>query len=177
MHRDDDEWLAVRCQLGERDAFDTLIRRWHPPLSSFVRRMVGSDHVADDIVQDAWLRIVRGFPRLRDPERLRAWMFGIARRSVMDALREKYASPATVVVEDISDVALTPDDGLEDDLRAMEDALGGLPLVEREILTLFYLKELTIGEIADVLGIPAGTVKSRLFRARALLRDRMKGTR
>ena len=176
MHREDDEWLAVRCQLGERDAFDALIRRWHSPLASFVRRMAVSEHVADDIVQDVWLRIVRGFPRLRDPARLRAWMFGIARRSVMDALREKYAAPATVVVDDLADIALPESDDLEEDLRAMDEALGRLPLVEREALTLFYLQELTIGEMADVLGIPAGTVKSRLFRARHLLRDRMKGT-
>ena len=144
MQRDDDEWLAVRCQLGERDAFDALIRRWHPPLASFVRRMAASEQAADDIVQDVWLRIVRGFPRLRDPARLRAWMFGIARRSLMDALREKYAAPATVVVEEIAEIALPEVDTREEDLRAMDDALGMLPIVEREALTLFYLQELTI---------------------------------
>ena len=176
MQRDDDEWLAVRCQLGERDAFDALIKRWHTPLAAYVQRMAVSDHAADDIVQDAWLRIVRGFPRLRDPTRLRAWMFGIARRAVMDALREKYSAPPTVVVEDVAEMAQPHGEDVEDDLRAMADALVELPLVEREALTLFYLKELTIGEMADVLGVPIGTVKSRLFRARNQLRDRMKGT-
>jgi RNA polymerase sigma-70 factor (ECF subfamily) len=62
-----------------------------------------------------------------------------------------------------------PDD-VEADLATVERELARLPVVEREVLTLFYLRELSLGEVADVLGVPAGTVKSRLFRARKLLR-------
>ena len=61
-----DEWLAVRCQLGEPAAFDALIERWHGPLWGFVRRVVGDDDAARDILQDIWVRVIRGFPRLRD---------------------------------------------------------------------------------------------------------------
>jgi RNA polymerase sigma-70 factor (ECF subfamily) len=55
-----DEWLVVRCQLGEREAFETLIRRWHGPIRGYARRLCGEDELADEIAQDTWLRVLRG---------------------------------------------------------------------------------------------------------------------
>jgi RNA polymerase sigma factor (sigma-70 family) len=166
----DDELLAVRCQLGEPAAFDDLIARWHGPLWGFVRRLTGEDDAAREILQDVWLRVLRGIPRLRDGSRLRAWLFGIARRAVMDRLRDQYArSPAADVDVDEIPTDMTADDF--DDQEALERALQRLPLVEREAVTLFYLQELSLNEIAEALKVPVGTVKSRLFRARRLLRE------
>jgi DNA-directed RNA polymerase specialized sigma24 family protein len=62
----EDEWLVVRCQLGERPAFDDLIRRWHEPLWKYIRRVAGQDETANDVAQDVWLRVLRGIGRLRD---------------------------------------------------------------------------------------------------------------
>lgn len=76
-----DELLVVRCQLGEPRAFDDLVASWHAPLWQYIRRMVGRDDEAQDLLQDVWLRIIRGIPRLRDGARLRGWLFGIARRA------------------------------------------------------------------------------------------------
>ena len=171
-----DELLAIRCQLGEPDAFDELIRRWHGPLWKYVRRLVGDEEAAEETLQDAWLRVLRGIGRLRDASRLRAWLFGIARRAVMDRLRERYATPPTDPVDEME--LAGPDDprqvdDLETDLARLHEELQRLPIVEREVLTLFYLQELTLGEVADVLDVPVGTVKSRLFRARRLLRHEM----
>ena len=95
----DDELLAIRCQLGEAAAFDDLIARWHGPLWSFVRRLVGEDDAAREIFQDVWVRVIRGIPRLRDGSKLRAWLFGIARRTLMDRLREEYARSPIVDVD------------------------------------------------------------------------------
>ena len=81
-----DELLAIRCQLGEPAAFEDLIARWHAPLWSFIRRLVGDDESARDIFQDVWVRVIRGIPQLRDGSKLRAWLFGITRRTVMDRL-------------------------------------------------------------------------------------------
>ena len=175
----EDEWLVVRCQLGERPAFDELIQRWAEPLWKYVRRLAGDDSAAEDLTQDVWLRVLRGIGRLRDGSRLRPWLFGIARRVLMDRLRAQYATPAVsdVDVVDIpaSDISVT----LADELATMEAELARLPVIEREVLTLFYLQELSLGEVAEVLGIPIGTVKSRLFRSRQLLRREIeaKGTR
>lgn len=98
----ENELLAVRCQLGEAAAFDELITRWHGPLWGFVRRLAGDDEAAREILQDVWVRVIRGIPRLRDGSKLRAWLFGIARRTVMDRLRDQYArSPPVDVLSDV----------------------------------------------------------------------------
>ena len=169
----DDELLAIRCQLGERDAFDALIARWHEPVWSYARRVTGSADAADDTVQDIWIRVMRGLPRLKDPAKLRAWIFGIARRALMDRLRSQYASPALsdVDVEDLS--ATEAGTELAEDLALMHERLAGLPVIERDVLALFYLQELSMAEMSDVLGVPVGTIKSRLHRARRLLQARM----
>jgi RNA polymerase sigma-70 factor (ECF subfamily) len=165
-----DELLVIRCQLGEPDAFDALIGRWQQPLWIYIRRMTGRDEDAQDVLQDVWLRAIRGIPRLRDGSRLRGWLFGITRRVLMDRLRRRYAIPTPGRL-DGEDVPSDPEPiDRESDLVALETALEAMPLGEREVLTLFYLKDLSLAELAETLSIPVGTVKSRLFRARQMLR-------
>lgn len=137
-----------------------------------MRRLSGEDDASREILQDVWLRVIRGIPRLRDGSKLRAWLFGIARRTLMDGLRDQYvrSSPLDVDVDEIPTESPVED---IDDLAALEHALERLPLVEREAVTLFYLQELSLNEIAEALKVPVGTVKSRLFRGRRLLRKHM----
>lgn len=177
-----DAWLAVRCQLGERDAFDLLIERWHGPLWTYARRLTGSDDAAHEVVQDAWLRILRGLPRLRDPARLRPWLFGITRRALMDRLRGLYAAPRPSDVDldslTAADAGVISGSGVDagSDEAGLQDGLAGLPVVEREVLTLFYLRELSLADVAELLDVPVGTVKSRLHRARRMLRQAITST-
>jgi RNA polymerase sigma-70 factor (ECF subfamily) len=168
--REEDELLAIRCQLGEPAAFDDLIDRWHLPLWKYVRRVTGDDDQAAEALQDTWLRVLRGFPRLREPSRIRAWLFGIARRVLMDRLRREYQRPPQEPLSTLEDAFVG--EQLEE-LPAFEPLLNEvaqLPVIEREVIVLFYMEDLTLAEIAEVLGVPDGTVKSRLFRARRLLR-------
>jgi len=167
------ELLAVRCQLGEREALEALVARWHIPLWKCARRLTGGEEAADDAVQDAWLRILRGLPRLREPARLRPWIFGIARRVLMDRLRAQYAALPLADV-DVADLAEPDEPGATtEDLDLLHGELASIPVLEREVLVLFYLDELSLAELADVLAIPIGTAKSRLFRARRSLRQRL----
>lgn len=170
----DDELLAIRCQLGERAAFDSLIDRWHAPLWKYVRRLAGHDETAADTLQEVWLRVLRAIPSLRDPSRLRPFLFGIARRTMMDRLREKYAEPEPAPVEMVADLT-SPETSHEllQELALMRDELSRMPLIEREVLVLFYLQELSLNQLAEVLAVPVGTVKSRLFRARQMLRRQL----
>ncbi len=166
-----DELLVVRCQLGERDAFRDLVRAWHEPVRTYVRRMVGPG-AADDVTQEVWLAVFRGLPRLRRPDRFTAWLFSIARRAVVNRLRDGYARPETVEpVEtpsaDASDAAI--------DRAELVAGLAGLPALEREILILYYLQDLSVQTCAEICAVPVGTVKSRLSRARRLLRDELTG--
>lgn len=170
-----DALLAVRCQLGERAAFDELIARWHEPLWRYLRRLTSSDDTARDLAQDTWIRVFRGIARLRDPAKLRSWLFGVARNVAMDQLRSQYSQMPLAGVDLDSIAAEAPDVNLEEEFATLEVGLERLPIVERETLTLFYLRELSLEEIAGLVEVPLGTVKSRLFRARQMLRRELKG--
>ena len=165
-----DEWLVLRCQLGEREAFDALIAQWHPLLWRYAVRVTGDADVAFDVVQDVWLRVWRGMTRLRDAARFRAWLFGIARRVLMDRLRARFAEPLMSPIETDEIEAPAAEEDRAEDLSLLHAELARLPLPERDVLVLFYLEELSLTDIAAIAAIPVGTVKSRLFRARRMLR-------
>ncbi|MCW4461699.1 RNA polymerase sigma factor [Sphingomonas sp. BT-65] len=164
-----DELIVIRCQLGDRRAFDALIARWAAPLAAYARRVTQDGEAAAELTQDIWLRTFRGIDRLRDPQRFRSWLFGVAHRAFADSLRRRYA--ALPLAEEDTDALLDETASDHENLDLVERGLARLPPVEREILTLFYLQELPIAEIAEALAIASGTVKSRLHRARHLLRD------
>ncbi len=157
--------IVIRCQLGERDAFRDLVETWQRPLAGFVSRMCDDPAAVDDIVQTIWLKVVRGLPRLRDPAGFPAWIFSIARRCAVD--RYRHHDP----IEPLDEV----EDAAFDDLDARLDAgeiagaVAGLPPAEREVVELHYLIDLSIADVARVVGVPEGTVKSRLSRARRML--------
>jgi RNA polymerase sigma factor (sigma-70 family) len=160
-----DELLVVRCQLGEREAFTELVRRWHPTIERYVRRMLGAPD--DDVVQEVWLAVVKGLPRLRRPDRFTPWLFTVARRAVMNRLRDAYAHPEP---ETVGDVAGRDEAEEVVNRETLAGALAALPAREREVLLLFHLEDLPLEACAQICAVPVGTVKSRLNRARMLLR-------
>lgn len=168
----DDARLVVRCQLGEREAFTELVGGWHVPLHRYLRGMTGSPDLADDLAQECWVAVLRGLPRLRHPERFPAWLFTIARRTVTDRLRAAYAAPPPAAW-DAEPEAPAADPGRDPVLDAAELRAGvdALPPREREVLVLYHLADQPVATCAEVLGVPEGTVKSRLHRGRRLLRD------
>ena len=166
-----DELLVIRCQLGDRAAFDALIARWGAPVAAYARRVAQDGDAASELTQDIWLRTFRGIGRLRDPRRFRSWLFGTAHRAFADSLRRRYTT-LPIVDEDGGEAVEAPERD-HADVDLLERGLARLPPVEREILTLFYLQELSIAEVADALVIAPGTVKSRLHRARRLLRHEL----
>lgn len=172
-----DTLLAIRCLLGEADAFEALARRWAIPLFRYLRGWARNTDEADELVQDVWLRVLRGLPTLREPYRFRQWLFGIAHRTAMDHLRRRQRLPQTREVEEADHIAMIDEREASADremiLRALEQALDQLSLTERQTLTLFYLEEIPITEIALIQNVPVGTVKSRLFRGRGQLRTLM----
>jgi RNA polymerase sigma-70 factor (ECF subfamily) len=166
-----DALLVVRCQLGEREAFAELVHAWHPAVERFVGRMLGGPD--DDVVQEIWLAVVKGLPRLRQPDRFTPWLFTLARRAVMNRLRDAYARPETEPIDGTNDEA--GDDEAEGvvNRETLGGALAALPAREREVLLLFYVEDLPLETCAQICAVPVGTVKSRLHRARALLRHEL----
>ncbi|MGH8052023.1 MAG: RNA polymerase sigma factor [Arenimonas sp.] len=168
-----DELLAIRCQLGERAAFDQLIRQWAPPLRKYVQRVTNNHDASDDIMQEIWISVVRGVAGLQDCSKLRSWLFSIAHRTLMDRLRGQYSISIDNNIE-LDEIVVENLEARRDEARQIvESGLSSLPLLEREVISLFYLQELSLVEIATALTVPIGTIKSRLFRARIMLRDQI----
>jgi RNA polymerase sigma factor (sigma-70 family) len=167
------ELLAIRCQLGEPAAFDELVERWHKPLWRYIRRISDRDDVADELLQETWLRVLRGIVQLRNPRDLTAWMFGIARRVLMDRLRDKYKQP--VSMEESFEAASFSSEEVNDgeDIEELLHEVNQLSWPQRELLTLYYLDGLSVDEISRVLNVATGTVKSRLYNARKTLKQRI----
>lgn len=169
------ELLVVRCQRGDGDAFRELVREWERPLHYYIRRLLGSNDVEWDVLQEVWLRVFRGIASLREPRTLPIWLYRIARRTAMRHLREKYSDPALdQTLSDLEGIEVEIDERLHltgDDAEQVHRALKQIPVVWREVLTLHFLEDMSVQEVAEVIGVPAGTVKSRLYHAKRALRD------
>ncbi|MCS5642132.1 MAG: RNA polymerase sigma factor [Dehalococcoidia bacterium] len=161
--------LVVRCQLGERAAWDELVYRWHQPMWRFIFSMLGDRQVAEDILQIVWLRVVQSLLRLREPVRFEAWLYRIARNVIADRMREQYRRP----FEEVFREAVCSDRPLEslDVTDSLHNALGKLHPIDRETVVLYYLEEKSLDEVAGICEAPSGTIKSRLHRARRQLRE------
>ena len=167
-----DELLVLRCQRGDVGAWDELVLRYNQRLFYYVRRLVEDHDHAAQVVQEIWLHVLRGLGALRRADRVAPWLYTIARRAVMSHFRERYAaseSPAEVPLDQLVDDG-PPETAQFESAELVHFGLSRIGWIEREVLTLFFLEDLSIAEIAHVLNIPPGTVKSRLSRARSELR-------
>ena len=175
-----DEWLVVRAQAGEDAAMRKLVARWHTRLYRHARRLVDRAEAAEDATQEAWLAIVRSVRRLDDPARFGPWAYAIVTNKCRDWVRRQQRGRArgfddanAGAVNDLRDERAVHDgssDERDDAVRAVRAAMRELPSTQRAALALHYLDGMNIAEIATALGIPAGTVKSRLHHAREKLR-------
>jgi len=169
-----DELLVMRCQEGGREAFELLVRRWQRRLWRYARRLTGSDDAAWDVVQETWMAILRQIRKLSDPAWFATWAYRIVRNKCADhcrrASRQRNLAAALTQRQRAND-----DPPREGPGHAVAAALRRLPPDRQELLTLKYGADLNIIEIAVVLGIPAGTVKSRLHHAREQLRRILEG--
>jgi RNA polymerase sigma-70 factor (ECF subfamily) len=172
-----DQVLVLRWRRdADRAALNELLGRWDRRLFYYIRRITDDEPDAWDVLQQTLLQIARKLATLRDPARLPAWLYGIARNAARANQRSRWALDRHVNGE--SDVALLGDDDAEpdapvarlDDAELVHLALAQLPATQREVLTLLFLQDLTIDEIAAVVGVPPGTVKSRVYYAKRAMR-------
>jgi RNA polymerase sigma-70 factor (ECF subfamily) len=166
-----DQLLVARCQRQDLAAWDELVRRWNPPLLYYLRRLIDNEHDATNVLQEVWLHAFRGMSALNDRARLAPWLYTIARRRALTHFRRDYARPEQTPepLDDINEPAVNETLQLEN-TEWVHFGLSRLALPDREVLTLYFLEDLTIDEIGQLLSIPAGTVKSRLFKARRELK-------
>jgi RNA polymerase sigma-70 factor (ECF subfamily) len=170
-----DEILVLRWRQGERAALDELLRRWERRLLFYVRRLVADEHDAWDVLQQAFVQIARRLHTLREPRTLPAWLYTVVRNAAFAHRRSAKALTAAAGLEaDVDPAELAgPDEAGEftaEDVEAVHAALGQLSMPHREALTLLFLQDLSVEEIAQVIGVSAGTVKSRVHYAKRALR-------
>lgn len=170
-----DEYLVVLSQAGSREALRQLVERWSPRLVRYAARTLGSPEGVDDVVQETWSAALRGLPRLGDPARFPAWIYALATRRCADAIRARRRSRRLadgLQAERAVNGQAMAGEGLGLDLAA---ALRRLPPGQRMAVSLHYGEDLAVEEVAAVLGVPPGTVKSRLHAARAALKLLLEG--
>jgi RNA polymerase sigma factor (sigma-70 family) len=161
--------LVTRCQRGDAEAFAGIVQMWERPLFYYLRRLAATEADAWDLLQETWLRVHRAMHALRDPRALPAFLYATARNVALTRLRLRIADEP---LPDAGHEAAALDCAFIafDDAEQVHHALDRLPLPQREALTLYFLEDLSIDEIAQVLDIPAGTVKSRLHYGKQAIR-------
>ncbi len=152
------------------EPFDVLLARYGPRVYGFVRRLVGPEQ-ADDAAQEAWVAIYRALPGYRGEAQLSTWMLTIAARCCRRQRRSRLTLADEHQAEDLADSTATPAQAaLSRELgEVVREAIDRLPAGQREAVHLRCIEELSYDDIARVLGIPIGTVRSRLHHGTARL--------
>ena len=170
---DTDEKLVAKSLSGSDKAFRTLVERYQPLVYSVVRGVLGDRDSAEDVVQEAFIKVFRGLHSYRGDARLSTWIYRIARNEAVNAGRR--SEPPTTPVEDV--VLETPaGEGPDEAYRKkairenLEQSLARLEDNYRLVLELRYMGEMSYAEIGEVMELPIGTVKTYIHRAKVELK-------
>jgi len=169
------ELLVLRCRQGRKEALEEMVRTWERPLFYYIRRLIDDEDEALHVLQQTWVCVLQGLRTLREPRKLPAWLYGIARKTALSHLRARYSERSLFREEQATRDSEDGDVHLSvDRVEEIHYGLSRISLVQREVLTLFFLQDLSLEEIASVLEIPLGTVKSRLHHAKRALKAVLK---
>lgn len=169
------EWLALRCQTGESEAFADLIAVMERPLLYYAASLTGNPDTALDVLQEVWLKVIRGIRKLKDPGSLKPWLYTITHGVAVDRIRRDYKRDKAeqAQLDGALDVEEPSFDG--EDAAAIHHALSRLGVKHREVLVLHFLQDLSIQQIAQVIACSQGTVKSRLHYAKRQMKLILEG--
>lgn len=158
---------------ADRLRFSQLVLAHRGKLLGYLRGLGAAPDLAEDCLQEALVRAYRALPELASWSRGRAWLFGIARHVFLDELRRRKVRSRPLPPDGAAPVARDPEESLaaSDRTHAVRRAVARLEPPQPELIELHYRAGLTMTEIGEVTGLPTGTVKTHLFRARARLRE------
>ena len=173
------EWLVLEAQRGSERAFRDLHDLWQADLRRMALVRLERADAADDVLTEVWLAIARGLARLDDPACFPRWAFQIVQRRAADWVRRRVVErrredAAAAEADLLAPPPMTPAEP-GDEVFALREAINRLPADQQELLHLHYGLERSLQEIADVLYLPVGTIKSRLFSIREQLKQQLKG--
>jgi len=165
-----DAWIACRCQLGEPEGFELLVADMERPLFYYIVKLLGNEDAALDVLQEVWVKVFRTIHALRAPEALRAWLYRVARGTALNRVRDDSTRAHAEGALDEAEGAWPADPGPSPEaVLDVHAALDRLDRRHREVLILLFREGLTIDEIARIVGVPPGTVKSRIHHAKRAL--------
>ena len=173
--------LVTRAVAGREDGFEELVRRYQRPIAAYVYRMVGDYEAALDVTQEVFIKVYNSLRRYRSEFKFSTWIYRIAHNSAVDHLR-RYSTRGQSLTNEfdgeqydlpIESRRLSPEQESERAERRaeIEQVVRQLPTAYRELVLLRHSHDLSYDEIAEITGLPLGTVKNRLFRAREVMRQ------
>lgn len=175
-----DEELVARSIGGDADSFNELVLRWERPIYALAYRTIGREEDARDVCQETFLRAFRALPGFRGQAKFSSWLYRIALNLCRDFVRRERRSPVVQAPEelDLAELAAArgPSESIEalvarrDLSRTVEQAMALLPEEQRTAIVLKEYHGLTFQEIADLVGCPLSTVKTRLYQGLSVLR-------
>lgn len=170
------ECLVLRCQIGDHAAFEEVFRCFQPRIEYYIRRLRRRDQGVEDLLQDIWLKVIRGIPSLKHPRAFVSWLYRVARNELYGQGRQQKATVA--LPEDTMGNGGDPDTVLiaAEDAERIHRGLDRIKPHHREILILSFMEQLAHAEIAEILTCTPGTVRTRLFYAKQALRKELEGT-
>ena len=182
--------LIERCKRGDLGAFNDLVRKYEKQVYNFAYRLTGNYDDANDVAQDAFLRVFNAIGTFRGDSSFSTWLFRITTNVFLDERKKAKSHPQTSldeymelgessVARQIEDPSPSPEAVLEESERAqiLLQAVGALPEYQRAMVTLYHTQQKSYEEIAEIMDLPIGTVKSRLNRARLALKEKLSGIR
>ena len=171
----DQEHIIARARRGDADAFEQLVAAYRNQVFRLALRMCGNEADADEVAQEAFLSAWKGLPNFRGESRFSTWLYQLTTHAAIDLMRREKRQAAAEDIDGITaaDDGPSPQQQVErtETQREIRSALMQLPEEYRQVLLLRFMQELSYEEIGQTLKLPAGTVKSRLNRAKAQLKD------
>jgi len=158
--------LVLRCQVGDRAAFEELVRQTQPRLGSYLHKVLVGEANVDDVIQDVWMDVLRNIARLNDPAAFLPWLYRIAHNRAFALLRRRRPM---AIVDDV-EMPVDQTDFTFEDRQAVHAAMDQLAPEHREVLLLRFMEDLSYEQIAHVTGCQLGTVRSRIHNAKRQLR-------
>lgn len=184
--RPDEKRLVERCVRGDNEAFNELIRRFEKQVYNLAYRLTGNHDDAEDVASEAFVRAYSAIRRFRGASAISTWLYRIVTNVYLDERKRRTAHPQSSLEEyldvpdgqvkrQIEDSSPGPEQiaELAERSSVLQAAINSLPDFQKTMIVLFHIQELPYEEIAQILNMPVGTVKSRLNRARRALRDKL----
>lgn len=176
-----DRELIAGTVAGQLDGFEELVRRYQRPITGYVFRMLGDYESSLDVTQEVFIKVYNSLHKYSSEYKFSTWLYRIAHNAAVDHLRRNSITPQSLEAENadgtfqiqLESRASSPEQDRErSEWRTeIDSVVRELPTAYRDLILLRHARDLSYDEIAEVTGLPLGTVKNRLFRAREMMRE------